>query len=291
MQTPSAQLAVSPLKVAERKAQDVAFGVIFVLMFIATVAILIFSGSNASGTLNEVMSCANVTSSSRFVHASVGYLRDEDDPNKDMLVDVLRSAKFLAASFGLAVFAGVVWMLLLRYFAKPMVYATLMVQGVVLIGLGLYLGSVARSSCTLTTGDCTSAFMPFLLCGLGALYFLWLCCARRRIALTAKLLEQAVVVVSTHPGLFLASGLLLLVKALFMLLIAVASLFLLASTITVTTLPDGQCEVASYPTRADEAAWLVLGVFFYWSTMFWLSVKFYMTSMTTGVWYAFSALR
>ena len=33
---------------------------------------------------------------------------------------------------------------------------------------------------------------------IGALYSLWLCCARRRIALTAKLVEQSVVVVSTH---------------------------------------------------------------------------------------------
>ena len=49
---------------------------------------------------------------------------------------------------------------------------------------------------------------------IGALYILWLCCARRRIALTAKLVEQSVVVVSTHPGLFAVSGVLFVVKIL-----------------------------------------------------------------------------
>ena len=77
---------------------------------------------------------------------------------------------------------GIVWMGLLYKCAKPMVYATLMSNGVIMIALGIYLAGQVRgsTSCTLTSGDCTAAAQPYWLCLVGAIYLAWVFCARCR---------------------------------------------------------------------------------------------------------------
>jgi len=174
---------------------------------------------------------------------------------------------------------------LLRFFAKPVVYGTLVVKGVILIALGVYLSHVVRSSCGVTTGNCAAASYPYILCALGGLYFLWLFCARRRIAQTAMLLEQSVVVVSTHPGLFLVSALVLLAKGLVLLLCLAAYVFLLAGAVDITKTAPGQCTLAFNASSSTELMLLLVTIFLYWSVQFWLCLRFYITSLTTGIWY------
>jgi len=111
---------------------------------------------------------------------------------------------------------------------------------------------------------------------------------RSRIALTARLLEQAVIVVSTHPGLFLVSGVLLVAKLLFLLLSAAAFVSLLLSQVIVTppTLAaPGTCTFEWRLETIGQIQYAVLGVFLFWTVNFWLTAKFYIVAMTTGIWY------
>jgi len=167
------------------------------------------------------------------------------------------------------------------------VYGTLLIKGFILIALGIYMSMQVKNSgaCTLTTGNCTAAMYPYMLCVLGLVYFLWLFCARRRIELTAKLLEQSILVVSTHPGLFLVSAVLLLVTAAMLLLAIAGYALLFLSQSVITPLPDGTCDFSWQATHVDEAMYLVLTIFLYWSTQLWLFVRFYIVSLTTGIWY------
>ena len=50
-----------------------------------------------------------------------------------------------------------------------------------------------------------------VLAAIAAIYFLFFWCSRRKIELTASLIEQSVVVVGTHPGVFPAAVFLMLI--------------------------------------------------------------------------------
>jgi len=289
--TDSTGVSVSPVELRGRRAQDVCFLATHVALFVATVAILISTASASSDTLQLVLDdCTNTS-----VNQTVGILRaglvgadDSDDDNTNYVADLVKAAPyFIGAAFGLAVLFGVLWMALLRYFAKPVVYGTLVVKGIILIALGLYLSHVVRSSCSLTTGNCAAASYPYVLCVLGGLYFLWLFCARRRIAQTAMLLEQSVVVVSTHPGLFLLSAVVLLVKGFVILLCFAAYIFLIAGSVTVTQTAGapGQCTFDFHASTQTEVMLVAVTIYLYWSVQFWRCLRFYVTALTTGIWY------
>jgi len=162
------------------------------------------------------------------------------------------------------------------------------VNGVILIAIGLFLRHTIKStSCSLTTGNCTAALYPLLLVALGLLYFAWLFCARRRIALTARLLEQAVECLSAHPALFLISGGLLVAKTLVLLLSLAALLFLVLADVAVSPQGDGVCQyswVAS-DTYVPQLLYAFVALFTYWTFQFWLCARFFVVSLTTGIWY------
>ena len=45
------------------------------------------------------------------------------------------------------------------------------------------------------------------------------------------------------------------------------------------------CEFDWRASNADEAMYLVVAVFLYWTVQFWLCVRFFVVSLVTGVWY------
>ena len=58
-----------------------------------------------------------------------------------------------------------------------------------------------------------------------------------------------------------------------------------ASGATVTTLSRGDCMYEWTPTSREATMGGVVTVFFYWSIQLWLCMRFYVASLTTGVWY------
>lgn len=280
-------LSVNPLQLASRKAQDVTFAFLYIVFFAAAIGIICYTSSTARGSLDTVFtSCTNTSGGNTLGHLRAGLL-GEDPLDSDMLLpDMVHGAYYLFLSLALGVLFGFAWMALLRSCAKPVVYATLILKGVILIGLGLYLSRFVSSTCTLTEGsDCQVALYPLVLCLLGVLYFLWLFCARSRIALTAKLLEQSVEVVSTHPGLFLASFATLLVKALFLFISFCSFVFLFASQVQVTVLAQGNCDFEWKYDTADEIMYGVLVIFLVWSAGVWFFFQSYIVYLVTGIWY------
>ena len=93
--------------------------------------------------------------------------------------------------------------------------------------------------------------------------------------------------VTAHPGIFTASALLLLVKSGFLGLCISAYFFLFASQVSVTTNPTTHyCEFTMAElSTSDKAMYAAVTVFAYWSLELWKCVRFFVVSLTTGVWY------
>jgi len=290
-------LAVSPLNLGSRSARDVCFAAGYGALSVASIGIFAVSFGPAKATLDSlVANCSEVESG---VETGVGRLHqalagdDSSGGGGRILSDLMHAAPYLGTSLIFSLILGVLWMGLLRFFAKPVVYVTLVVKGFVLVALGWYgFKRVSDdSSCHLTEGDCTSRFYPLLLVAAGLVYFLWLCCARNRIRMTAALLEQAVAVVASHPGLFLATAFLLVLMALSAVFAIAALLLLAASQVTLsapqppTAAQSATCTVEWEVGGAGAAAYAVLLCFLYWSIQLWMAARYYVISLTTGVWY------
>jgi len=262
------------LNLTDRRPTDLVFGFVYLILFIATGGIAIYASTNSPTALSNLGTCANASASELDPTAPSGN-------SSGLPADVIGSMSYMPIPLFAALLLGIVWMTALRFFAKPVVYLTLIIKGVILMGVGMYLYTVGKSSCGLTEGDCTASFTPLILCALGLLYFVFLFCLRRRIALTAHLIEQSVNVVVAHPGLFLASAGLFVVKIAVLALCLVAYLFLLGSELTPNQ--TGGCDITV--STADKVMYGVITVFLYWSVQLWLFMRFYVVSLTTGVWY------
>ena len=153
--------------------------------------------------MNEGCTPSHVVRSLGGEHAK-HYLHDDPEDDDETLEDVVGvlPTTLLVPTIS-AVVLGVVWMFLLYKFPLPMVYGTLILKGVIILGFGGWVYAVSDGN-----------FGGIVMVGLGLLYFLLLWFWRNRIQLTAKLIQQAVVVSAVNPGIFAASGLLLVLKIL-----------------------------------------------------------------------------
>ena len=264
-------LSVNPLQISGRRPQDMWASILFALFFAATIGITCVKGSSLK---NLAASCTDSEGNLRSVGLHLG--APEDTNSTAEVDDLVKAGPYLIGTAAFALLFVSIWMVLLRYFAKQVIYATLVFKAAILFGGAVYLFFAVKDS-----------HLPALIMALiGALYILWLCCARRRIALTAKLVEQSVVVVSTHPGLFAVSGVLFVVKILSVALCFVSAVAVLASKITTTTTDEGQCELTFGELETFDMILLgVCTIFFWWTINIWLAMKRYIVSLVTGIWY------
>jgi hypothetical protein len=93
-----------------------------------------------------------------------------------------------------------------------------------------------------------------------------------------------VVVVSTHPGLFLASAAIFVFKCLFIGFGLLAFALLVSSQVVVYVEGGGSCTFDWRYSQADRAMYGAVALFFYWSIQLWLCMRYYVISMTTGIW-------
>ena len=268
-------LSVNPLQISGRRPQDMWASVVFALFFAATIGITIYHGHSLK---NLAASCTDTEGNLRNVDLHLGgntSAPEETDVTEilDGLVDALQ---YIIGAAAFAVLFVSIWMVLLRYFAEQVIYATLITKGVALFGIAGYL-------CVFPIEE--EPYWGLGCAAIGALYCLWICCARRRIALTAKLVEQSVKVVATHPGLFAVSGVLFIVKIASVALCFVSALAVIASKISVTN-DDDECDVTFGEFEiVDIIQFGVCFVFFFWTITIWLTMKRYIFSLVTGTWY------
>jgi len=272
----SGQLNV--LNLQGRRPTDVIFGVAYLILLIATFVICMYAVASSPTALSDLGKCVNSSASAVDEPTSVGR-----NNSTGLIQDLVANSGFMTVPLFGSVALGIAWMALLRFFAKPVVYMTLILKGVILISVGIYLYTQVKSGsgCSLTEGDCTGSFAPLILCALGGLYFLFLFCLRRRIKLTAHLIEQSINVVEKHPGVFAASAALFVAKVAVLGLCLATYIILLGRSMTPTA--DGGCEVNV--TLGDKIMYGIVTVFLYWSVQLWLFMRFYVVSLTTGVWY------
>lgn len=227
----TAELAVSPLKVEDRKAKDVLFGVLYLGLFMATFIIVLSNLSAANKVFKNIESCSSTSGGS-------------SDTDVTWTSDLTGGLQFLWFPIFGAMFVGALWMYLLYKYAIQVVYATNILKGLILVTVGVVISANINQSWPLITFG-----------GSGVVYFAILWCMRNKIELTAKLIEQSIVVVAAHPQVYAATALLLLFKILVLALIAGAYLLVFVATMKVDG-PEDQC---SAMTAGDQPQMLCAG--------------------------------
>ena len=269
MDTPLASshsLAVTSQSLLKRKSTDRAFGVAYVIVLLVTFGIAIVAGlkNNIDGMLHDAQ-CGLQSS----------------DVNVNVSVIVAKVPELLVIPI-ISVLIGMAWMGAMRACAKGMVYGTL-------IGQGLMLGGLTLGSLAFNPG--LTIFFGILF----AMYFLMLFCARKKINLTASLIEQAATVVQVHPQVFLSSVLLMTLGAIVYGACTAAALLLLtngewvlansahSTSVGVVVVTSGPCQW-NIPNAAVTGLSFV-GFASLWSVEVFSAMRFYVVSFVTGVWY------
>ena len=264
-------LSVNPLQISGRRPQDMWASILFALFFAATIGITCVKGSSLK---NLAASCTDSEGNLRSVGLHRARRRTPTRPRKSTTSS--RRARTSSARP------------LSHCSSSPSGWsssATLRSRSSTRPSSSRPPSSLAARA-TYSSPSKDSSLPALIMALIGALYILWLCCARRRIALTAKLVEQSVVVVSTHPGLFAVSGVLFVVKILSVALCFVSAIAVLASKITTTTTDEGQCELTFGELETFDMILLgVCTIFFWWTINIWLQMKRYIVSLVTGIWY------
>jgi hypothetical protein len=260
-------LAVTPQSLLKRKSTDRAFGVAYVIVLLVTFGIAIAAGlkNNIDGMLHDAQcgpQSSNVNGTDTFTANAI----------------VAEVPQLLAIPI-VSVLIGMAWMGAMRACAKGMVYGTLIGQGLVLGGLTL--GSLALNAWEL------AIFFGIIF----AMYFLMLFCARKKINLTATLIEQAATVVQVHPQVFLSSVLLMILGAIVYGACTAAALLLLTNGdwVLSNSTSDGVV-IGSPPCQWQIPYAAVAGLSFVgfaslWSVEVFSAMRFYVVSFVTGVWY------
>ena len=270
MDTPLASshsLAVTSQSLLKRKSTDRAFGVAYVIVLLVTFGIAIVAGlkNNIDGMLHDAqcgLQSSDVNVTDTFTANAI----------------VAKVPELLVIPI-ISVLIGMAWMGAMRACAKGMVYGTL-------IGQGLMLGGLTLGSLAFNPG--LTIFFGILF----AMYFLMLFCARKKINLTATLIEQAATVVQVHPQVFLSSVLLMILGAIVYGACTAAALLLLTNGdwVLSNSTSDGVVLFVSPPCQWQIPYEAVAGLSFVgfaslWSVEVFSAMRFYVVSFVTGVWY------
>ena len=107
------------LNLLERKCTDVKSAVLYGLVVIAAVGISIYSGNHSSDAMTNITKCEPNQALASL--RGIDYATDGQDY---VATDLLNTWGYTFIGVGLATPLGILWLLLLRYHAKPIVYAT-----------------------------------------------------------------------------------------------------------------------------------------------------------------------
>jgi len=198
----------------------------------------------------------------------------------EVLAEIYPQMSNLGFAVLFSLIIGIIWMAALKSCAKPIVYATIVFKGVVLLALIVWMVSIGAPQVMIII------LMAFL-----AVYCLLIFCWRNKINLTACLIEQSVAVVQTHPQIFFAAAFLMVLGAVVYAACITGLVFLLASGSWVQTVVEDS--VTGRPTT--ECQWqisssaymglLLISFCALWSWELFMALRFYVVSLTSGVWY------
>jgi len=153
------------------------------------------------------------------------------------------------------------------------VYGTLIAKAGIFFGLAVY-GIVEGLS---------FSFVAIMIVA-GVLYVSYLWCARSKIELTATLIEQSIVVLRTHPALFLVAAVLLVLSLIaYVAVLASAYTLLFGDGEWVYEAYTGTCEWDYQPWQ--WAGFLITIIFALWVFELFFAIRFATVSLVTGVWY------
>jgi len=271
----SSGLQVSPLQLDKRRPTDQCFGAFYVVVLAVTLCVSVYSASNNNldALQNPPKACSTNDDTSNS-GASSGTNVTE------VLAEIYPQMSNLGFAVLFSLIIGIIWMAALKSCAKPIVYATIVFKGVVLLALIVWMVSIGAPQVMIII------LMAFL-----AVYCLLIFCWRNKINLTACLIEQSVAVVQTHPQIFFAAAFLMVLGAVVYAACITGLVFLLASGSWVQTVVEDS--VTGRPTT--ECQWqisssaymglLLISFCALWSWELFMALRFYVVSLTSGVWY------
>ena len=195
----------------------------------------------------------------------------------------------LAAMVGAGVFVGIVWVQLLRCFARALVYITLFFIPAALLFFGV---AVQLNVIALGLDDTATRSTMGGLFGLTLIYLLVLCCLRRRIPQTIFLLQNAGRALSENLGVFVISA------AIFLLYVIVMAAL---ATGLIAALFNGAFELDDEVEAGEEAACVweldeiggtaLAGCSFLllWTSLLFVELRAAAVAGAVGLWYHHSA--
>ena len=127
------ELAVSIVDIKTRQYTDLAFGATYVILLLTTIII----GGIKAGAVMANAAATKACTPPGVEEAAAQIASAAADSR--FAIDIIGTFNYSAIPIFVSIFVGTVWMALLRFFAKPVVYATLIIKGVVIIGIGYYL--------------------------------------------------------------------------------------------------------------------------------------------------------
>lgn len=260
--------------VSKRKSQDLGFGALYLLLLLATLGFAAYGASKADlNNLRDAGCGLFAPPSPPAIGAS---------PPSPPTVDFSGDLKIIAESWYytvgmvlLLMAIGAGWLAALCRHAVPVVYVT-----VAMIPLSWFSGAATAAQ----LGSAPSAAV-FGACGL--LSLLWLRCIRRKLELTAALIQEATHVLSSHPSLVAAAlsillgllGLCALLGTSIVLLIATGSWQLEGG------LGGGGASCVLVLPSASRAGIALSAAALLWSTMLAFTLRYFTVSFVTACWY------
>eukprot|EP00908_Phaeocystis_cordata_P022637 Transcript_5058.p1 GENE.Transcript_5058~~Transcript_5058.p1 ORF type:complete len:527 (-),score=222.02 Transcript_5058:215-1795(-) len=264
-----------PLNVTKRKFLDRGFAAVYLLLLLVVFGFTCFGAAKAD--FPAIMSSAQ-TNCGMFAPPSppaglLGLEEGEEGEKSEFSDDVtvIRERWYYTLCMILVlIVVGAGWLTALCHCAKPLVYAT-----VALIPISWFAGAAV----TAYAGSPPTAAICF---ALGLLTLLWIWCIRRKLDLTAALIQEATHVLSTHPSLVAAAlGILFVFLVLFVVLCT--ALVLLVGTGRWETDAAGEC--AFVLPMASKAGLGLTTLAILWSTLLAFTLRFFAVSFVTACWY------
>lgn len=237
-----------------RRCNDILFVILFLLVFLAMVAICVVGF--AKGDPSKLLSSSEMNEAKK-----------SESFFENSIAEAKQGRYIYAAAIALALILGLVWIQLLKTFTKFFIYCTAFLGVFVLVALGTYLliSGLHKSN----FGMQVTSYIAF---GAAFIVLVIVIFLRKKIALTAALFEECCRGIEHNPGVFAVSMIITLGFTSFVAFWSTAQVYLFS-------VPNGEVDITKDDVHFNEKTrdLVLFNIFgFFWTTAF-ISAVFQMS--------------